>query len=887
MFRHRDASDFSAEIEAHVQLEADRLEELGFSPEYARSAALRAFGNMTRVRERWYESGRCMWLEDCCQDLRYALRILLKNRAFSLVAVLTLALGVGANTAMFSIVNAVLLRPLPFRDSAQLVRVFFNDPGLGLRDMPASKPELDDLLTRANVFQDVTPVGGGSVNLTGAKEPQRLEFIVTYPTYFSILGAVPQIGRLFGAQDAATGFAPVVVISDSLWRHSFGADASVIGRTVRLDNDAYTIIGVLQPNFYHPGVTITGNVDVFAAAGFTAEPFPRPVRANRSLNPGTIARLKPGLTIQEAQARLTAMAAELRRDFPADYPAHAERTIEIQPLQDYLVGNVRPMLLVLLGAVTLIILLVSLNIANLLLARASGRQQEMALRMALGAPRGRLVRQVLTESMLLSAIGGLAGVAAAIGMSKMMVRFLPASIPRINQIRVDWVVLGFALAISVVTGLLFGLAPALRSAGTAPASAIGEATRGSGYGVRTGRLRDGLIISELAFAVVLMVGAGLLLRTLHHLLTEDVGFNPVHVVTAKTWLPIPNDPETDPYRGNAKKNVFYRELLRRMRSIPGVELAALTTGLPTTNLQVSGVLDIDALAVEGRPSNSSEDLRAERIRVTTDYFDLMQAPLLRGRFFSETDDDGKPAVAVIDETTARRYWGVRDPVGRRLRFGQDPTQPWISVVGVVKDIKSDGLDVDGVPHIYLPIDQTGARALSIVLRTSLPASVLEPQIQAEVQKIDPGLPVFDVLSMNNVLNRSLASRRFSADLVSGFAGIALLLSCIGIYGLLAYMVAQRSREISVRMALGARREDVLRLFLLKGAMLGAMGAMVGLLFSTFTASMMASLIYGVRPLDPTVFVTVPAALLAVTLLASYIPAQRATTVDPMVALRQA
>ena len=702
-----------------------------------------------------------------------------------------------------------------------------------------------------------------------------------------MLGAPPQIGRLFGPQDAAAGFSPVVVISDSLWRRSFGADRSVIGRTVRLDNDAYTIIGVLQPDFYHPGVTITGNVDVFAAAGFTANPFPKPVRANRALNPGTIARLKPGLSINEAQARLTAMAAQLRRDFPADYPTRAGRTIEIQSLQEYLVGNVQPMLLVLLGAVTLITLLVSLNIANLLLARASGRQQEMAMRMALGAHGGRLVRQMLTESMLLSAIGGLAGVAAAIAMSKIVVRFLPASIPRLNQIRVDWVVLVFALAISVVTGLLFGLAPALSSARRAPVSAIREGTRGSGYGVRTGRLRDALIISELAFAVVLMVGAGLLLRTLHHLLTEDAGFNPVHVVTAKTWLPVPNDPEADPYRGNAKKNVFYRELLGRMRSIPGVELAAITTGLPTTNLQVSGVLDIDALAIEGRPNNSAEDLRAERIRVTTDYFNLMQVPLLRGRFFTESDDDGKPDVAVIDETTARRYWGVRDPLGRRLRFGQDPTQPWIRVVGIVKDIKSDGLDVDGVPHIYFPIYQTGARAISIALRTSFPANVLEPEIQAEVQEIDPGLPVFDVLSMNDVLNRSLASRRFSADLVSGFAGIALLLSCIGIYGLLAYMVGQRTREISVRMALGARRKDVLRLFLLKGAMLGTVGAVVGLLFSTFTASMMASVVYGVRPHDPAVFVSVPAALLVVTLLASYIPAQRATRLDPVVALRQA
>ena len=887
MFRHRQASDFSTEIEAHVQLEADRLEELGFSPEEARRSALRAFGNMTRARERQYESGRRLWLEHCWQDLRYALRILLKNPAFSLVAVLTLALGIGATTAMFSIVNAVLLRPIPFRDSARLVRVFFNEPGLGLRDMPASKPELDDLLMRADVFEDATPVGGGSVNLTGAKEPQRLEFIVTYPNYFSMLGAVPQIGRLFGAQDVAPGFAPVVVISDSLWRRSFGADVNVIGRTVRLDNDAYTIIGVLQPGFYHPGVTITGNVDVFATAGFAADPFPNPVRANRSLNPGTIARLKPGLTIKEAQARLTAMATQLRRDFPADYPERTQRTIEIQSLQEFLTGNVRPMLLMLLASVTLIVFLVSLNIANLLLARASGRQQELAMRVALGARRGRIVRQMLTESMLLCAIGGLAGVATAIAISKLTPHFLPASIPRLNPIRVDWVVLLFAIGISVVTGLLFGMAPALHGARMALASAIREGARGSGYGVRTGRLRDGLIVSELAFAVVLMVGGGLLLRTLQHLLTEDAGFNPAHVVTAKTWLPVPNDPATDPYRGNVNKNVFYREVLRRMRSIPGVELAAMTTGLPTTNLQVSGNLDIDALAIEDRPSGSSEDLRAERIRVTTDYFRLMQVPLLRGRFFTDADEDGKPSVAIIDETTARRYWGARDPLGRRLRFGQDPSRPWATVVGIVKDIKSDGLDVAGVPHIYLPIYQSGARPLILVLRTSFPASVLEPQIRGGLQKIDPGLPVFDVLSMDDVLSRSLSSRRFSADLVTGFAAVALLLSSIGIYGLLAYMVGQRSREIGIRMALGARREDVLRFFLFKGAVLGAVGAVIGLLFSTLTASMMAETIYGVRPHDSAVFLSVPAALLVVTLLASYIPARRATRLDPVIALRQA
>jgi predicted permease len=888
MFRRkRKPSDFNAEIDAHIEMETERLQEQGLSFEDARTAACRAFGNATLFRERFYESGRWLWWDHFWQDLRYGSRMLRKKPAFTIVAVLTLALGVGANTAIFSIVNAVLLRPLPYRDPDRLVRIYFNEPGVGLRDVPFSKPEMDDLQTRAGVFEDVTPIFEGSENLTGAKQPERLEAVNGSFSYFSMLGVTPQIGRLFGPQDFVPGFASTAVISDGLWRRAYGADPNVVGRTLLLDTDPFTIIGVLPRGFRHPGPTVSGDVDVFGAGGLSGDPFPPPIRVNRVLGSG-IGRLKPGLTLAQAQARLTAMAAQLRHDFPTDYPPQAEWTIEIQPLQETLVGHVRPMLLVLLGAVILIVFIVSLNIANLLLARASGRQQEMAVRLALGASRGRMVRQMLTESMLLSLIGGAAGIATAVGTLGFILRFVPSNLPRLNEVRIDWVVLAFALLISILTGLVFGLAPALHSAKVALSSAIREGGRGSGYSTATGRLRDVLIVSELAFAVILMAGAGLLLRTLRDLLQENPGFSATQVVTANTWLGVPNDPKTDPYLGIPGMATFDRELLRRMKAIPGVELAATTSSLPTTNSNPNAVggLRIERLAIEDRPLESSQDLRAERIRVSPDYFKVLQATLLRGRSFTERDEDGKQPVAIIDESTARKFWPTRDSLGRQVRFGRDPTKPWTTVVGIIKDIKSDGLDIDGVPHIYVSTYQDPSKQVSVVLRTSLPATLLEPQIRHEIQSIDPGLPVFNVSSMGDILDRSLASRRFSADLVGGFAGLAVLLASIGIYGLLAYMVSQRSREIGVRMALGAQRANILKLILQKGIVLAGVGVTAGVILSASTASMMASLLYGVRPHDPAVFLTVPLLLFAVAVLASYFPARRATKVDPMIALRE-
>jgi predicted permease len=880
--RNRVEAELDDELRFHFERQVEKHIRSGLTRDEAVRRARLYFGGMDQVKEECRDARGVQLMETLFQDIRYGLRMLRQKPTFTAVAILTLALGVGANTAIFSIVNAVLLRQLPYRDPDRLVRIIFDNPGIGLRDVLSSVPELNDVRTRSGVFEGVSAIGGGNVNLTGGSQPERLEFIVTHPNYFSMLGAAPQIGRLFGPQDFALGFAPVVVISDGLWRRSYGADPGVLGRTLHLDNDPYTIIGVLPPGFRHPGPTLSGNVEVFTTAGFSADTAPKPGRSVRFL-PEAIGRLKPGLTLGQAQARLTAMATELRHDFPNDYPARARWTIEIQPLQESLVGNVRPMLLVLMGAVILIVFIVSLNIANLLLARGSGRQQEMAVRLALGASRGRMMRQMLTESVLLSLIGGLAGIATAVGTLGFILHFVPSNIPRLNEVNIDWIVLAFALLISLLTGLLFGVAPAFDAARSDLSLQIRDGARGSGYGAKTGRLRDALMVSELAFAVVLMIGAGLLLRTLRELLNENPGFNPTHVVAASVWLPIPNDPKVDPYRDNARTTAFDRELLRRMKAIPGVQLAGLTSALPTTP---QNNVNSNALAIEDRPVDSSPNLRAEIIRISPDYFKVMQAPLVRGRYFTESDQDGKQRVAIIDETTAHRYWEDRDPLGRRLRFGLDPSQPWLTVVGVVKDIKNDGLDIDGVPHIFVSIYQDGDRGLGVVLRTSLPASRLEPQIRREIQSVDPGLPVYDVSSMNDVIDRSLASRRFSAQLVGGFAGVALLLASIGIYGVLAYMVGQRSREIGLRMALGAGVADILKMILGKGVALAAIGILAGVLFSAAAASLMATLLYGVRPHDPAVFAVVPLLFFVVAALASYLPARRATKVDPMLALRE-
>jgi len=820
------------------------------------------------------------------QDMRYGLRALGKSPGFAIVAVLSLALGVGANTAIFSIVNAVLLRSLPFSHPERLVKIVASNRGVGARDIGLSVPEFDDLRSTAGVFDEVTATQGGPTNLTGGERPERFELLEVSPNYFSMLGTSAHIGRVFGPGDEAPGFAEAAIISDSLWAREFGRDPGVLGRKIQLDSDPYTIVGVLPPGFRHPGSTVSTDVDIWVTCGFRADPYPKPERRLRVL-PGAIGLLRPGIGLEQAQSRLDAFASQLRAEYATDYPAGSGWSVEVEPLQDSLVGNVRPMLLVLMGAVGLIVLLASVNVANLLLARASGRQREVAVRLALGASRERMIRQMLTESVILSLVSGVVGVLTAIA-ALYLVPFLPVQIPRLAEVQVDWTVLFFALLVSLLAGLGFGLVPALQSSKAEIAVAMREGARGSGTSGKTNRLRGLLIASETALAVVLMVGAGLLLRTFWGLLQEDPGFNPSSVVAANVYLPVPNNPDLDRYGRPDILNSFVREALRRVRAIPGVEFAAITTDLPVTHSARRYVVNI-----EDRPDESGKGLFSEVTSVTPDYFTMLQASLVRGRYFTEGDDTGKQPVAIVDESTARTYWPDRDPIGRRLSVrslrGDAATPPWCTVVGVIEDIKSDGLDQSGSPHVYRPIFQfSGSRALSksVTVRTSFSATSLEPQIRHAIQSVDPDLPVFNVRTMKEIIDGSLASRRFSAELVGVFAVVALLLASVGIYGLLAYMVGQRSHEIGVRMALGAMPSTIGRMIVSHGAGLAAIGVGIGLILSRIMAPLMSSVLYGVRPLDPQVFIAVPVILMGVVLLATYIPARRAASVNPIVALRR-
>jgi predicted permease len=819
------------------------------------------------------------------QDMRHGLRVLWKSPGFTSVAVLSLALGVGANTAIFSIVNAVLLRSLPFSHPERLVKIVASNRGVGARDIGLSVPEFDDLRSRAGVFDQVTAIQGGPTNLTGAERPQRFELLEVSPNYFSMLGTSAHIGRVFGPSDEAPGFAEATVISDSLWARAFGRDPGILGRKIQLDNDPYTIVGVLPPEFRHPGNTVSTDIEIWVTCGFRADPFPKPERSLRIL-PGAIGLLKAGIGLKQAQSRLDAFASQLRAEYATDYPAGSGWSIEAEPLQDSLVGNVRPMLLVLMGAVVLIVLLASVNVANLLLARASGRQREVALRLALGASRARMIRQMLTESVILSLISGVIGVLTAIA-ALHFAQFLPVQIPRLAEVQVDWAVLSFALLVSLLAGLGFGLVPALQSSKAEIAVAVREGARGSGTSGKTTRLRGLLIASETALAVILMVGAGLLLRTFWGLLQETPGFNPARIVAANVYLPVPNNPDLDRYAKPEIFNTFVREAVRRVGALPGVDVAGMTTDLPVAHLSQRRPVNI-----EDRPDESGKGLFSEVTSVTPEYFKVLQASLLRGRYFTEDDDIGKPPVAIVDESTARTYWPDRDAIGRRLSMRTPRsavTPPWCIVVGVIKDINSDGLDQSGAPHIYRPIYQfPGSRALtkSVAVRTSLSATSLETQMRREIQAVDPNLPVFNVRTMKEVIDGSLASRRFSAELVGVFAVVALLLASVGVYGLLAYMVGQRSHEIGVRMALGAMPSTIGQMIVSRGAGLAGIGVAIGLILSGIMSPLISSLLYGVGPLDPEVFMAVPVILMLVVLLASYIPAWRAARVNPLVALRR-
>ena len=807
------------------------------------------------------------------RDVRYAARALLRAPAFSLVAVVTLALGIAANAATFSVVGRVLLRPLPFPNAGQLVRLEAHDRHTGARDIGLSVPELDDLRASSTLFAGVSAIFPADVALSGTDHAMRVELLGTNANYFTLLGATPQLGRVFGPEDERRGFAEAVVISDGLWHRAFGGDPAVIGRKVRLDNDVYTIVGVMPPGFRHPGPTIGSETDVWATAGFKAAPFPPPQRAQR-IRPGALARVRDGVSLANARQALDAMTATWQTQYGGDYPVRQGWSLEMVPLQESLVHDARPLLAVLMAAAVLILLIASVNVANLSLMRATGRQREVAARAALGASQWRLLRLLLTEALVLAVAAAALGLLLAAWGLPLLLRLAPVTLPRLNEVGVGWDAVGFTLAVAVVTGVLFGILPAMRASRVSPGLALKDGVRVAG-GSRQSRLRRAFVVSELALSLVLLVGAGLLLRTFWQLVHTDPGFRAANLAVANIWMPVPNDPSTDRYGTVQARTIYIKEALRKAGELPSVDAVAMTTLLP-----LSGRSNRFNFSIEPRVDSASPQT-GELISVTPGYFRTLGARLLAGRDFTAGDDLGKLDVAIVDRTTADRCWPGQDAIGKRLIALRGRT---FTVVGIIADIKHDGLDADRLPHVYTSMFQLNAKVLSVIAHTqggALPAG----DLQATIEHLDPDVPTFGATTLSEVLDASLAPRRFAAFGVLLFAAMAMLLASLGLYGVIAYGVSQRTHELGVRMALGARALDVVMLLLAESAQVVAAGVGAGLVLAAAFARLLSRLLYGVGSTDGLVFLSAAVVLVLVAFAAATVPARRAGRVDPVLALR--
>lgn len=887
--RSQTENDLEEELSSHIQFRTDHLERSGLSHVEAGRRARIEFGGHERFKEECREAIAGTFIDHLIQDVRFGARMLRKAPGFTLIAVLTMALGIGATTAIFSVVDATLLRRLPYPKSEQFVSIQSDLTGVGAHDIGISEPEWQDL-ERSGIFEYVSPTWFDENNLTGTDQPTRVRLLLVAPNYFALLGVQPGLGRAFNPDDHSPGLIPEVVISDSLWKRTFGGDPRILERSIRMDTDLYRIVGVMPPGFDAPGRTAEErNIEIWAATSFYGLPLSDHPPRNRHNLPTALGRLKPGLTIAEAQNRLDALVASLQEQFPGDYPAQEGWTVRLLPLKERMVGNFRQSLVLLLGAVGLVLVIGSVNIANLLLARASARGHEMALRRALGASTTRLTRQLLTESILLSLLGGLGGLAILFCTKDFLLRFIPDNLPRLNQISISWSVLVFALGTSGVSGVIFGLIPALQAGRADLIHTLkqeGRALTGSGERAPTRRI---LVVTEFALSLVLMIAASLLLRSFWDLLNVRLGFNPQSVMTVRTRMPYPNDPKIDKYATTSQEAPFIRELVRRCGMLPGVEEAALgdsgSIPLDQDQRELSQISEGQfLLKLDGKEIPSNQPPAVARSRVTPEYFRLLGLSLLRGRLFNESDTDRTAEVAVVNEAFARIYWPNEDVVGKRFKSPK-PDAPWNIIVGVIANARTESLAQEEVPQVYLDLYQTKAKHLAILLRGRLDTAAVPDQVREQVQALDPTLPVFGARTLNATVSESLWQRRFSMEMVGAFALTALLLATLGIYGVISYLVSERTHEIGIRLALGAQRFNILRIILHQGLRLACMGAVVGLVCALIVSHLMASLLYGVRPTDPLTFAGVAFLFLAVALFACYLPARRAMKVDPMVALR--
>ncbi|MBV9303952.1 MAG: ABC transporter permease [Acidobacteriaceae bacterium] len=821
------------------------------------------------------------------QDFRWGLRMLAKAPAFTAVAVLTLGLGIGANTAIFSVVNAVLLRPLAYQDSNSLVDIWGKFEKDGIPQNWISEPEYWDLLNHNEVFSQIAACSfGGTANLTLANaRPVRVKSASVTASVLPLLGVAPVLGRSFRADEDQPGNSHFVLLSYALWQAQFGADPSVVGKSIRLDGEKYLVAGVLPKQF-----SFGAKQDLWLPLGLDRM---RPQdRGSHYLQ--VIARLKPGVNFLQAATALRDIASDLRRAYPSNYGRDEKNFgMYMVPVKQQIVARLRPALYVLLGAVAFVLLIACVNVANLLLANASSRGKELALRAALGAGRGRLARQLLTESLILAVSGGLLGLVLAFCGIKAILTIVPSNIPRMDEVSIDPQVLAFTFGISLLTGLFFGLAPVWHMARTDLRETLNEAGRGMSASEGSRRVRALLVVSELAMAVLLLVGAGLLIRSFNRLLDVSPGFQTKRLLTLELSLPEKTYPDGPPVRH------FYTELMARIGSLPGIQSAGAISQMPLTDSYNSGsvffentsIPDIQRLPALRNLPYMEIDQRA----TTAGYFQTLQIPLVRGRLLNESDDARAPLVVVVDENFAQRFWPHGDAIGKHVALDVIPNvQPlaprWRTIVGVVGHVKHYGLDREGREQLYCPHGQPlygvySPRDMTLAVRTSLDPASMTSAIREQVSALDKELPLYNVATMDQLVSSSVAQPRLNLFLLVAFATLALLLSAVGVYGVMAYAVTQRTREFGIRLALGALPEDVFKQVFIEGGRLAALGLTLGLVAALALTRFMASLLFGVRSTDPLALGMAAAMLVIVALAACYIPARRATRVDPIMTLR--
>ena len=806
------------------------------------------------------------FVADLRHDLRYAARLQRKNPGFTIVAIIALALGIGANTAIFSVVNTVLLRPLPYKDPERLVMVWEDATKHGYpRDTPAAA-NFVDWRDQNEVFEGMSAIVDTSFNLTGSGDPERLEGRRVSANMFPLLGVEPHIGRVFTAAEDQPGAQRVVLLSYALWQRRFGGDSGIVGRSLTLNGESHVVVGVMPARFQFP----SSDDQVWVPVAFTQQEA-----ANRNRHYlQVLARLRPGVSLVQAQSEMSTIAARLQQQYPQ---SNTDLGATVQPLHEHLVGDIKPALLVLLGAVGLVLLIACANVANLLLARAAVRQKEIAVRVALGARRGRLIRQFLTESVLLSTCGGLVGLAVAYGGLVLLKASIPENISQARDISMDLKVLGFTFLVSVATGLIFGLAPALQAARFNQIDTLKEGGRDAATGGSGKRLRGLLVTAEVAISLVLLIGAGLLINSFLRLRNVDPGFRTDNLLTMKIVLPEPK------YEEMERRSVFYTELINRVQSLAGVRSAAVTSNLPLYR-QGNSI----GVGIEGQPDPppGQERIVVTRI-ISPGYFDTMSIPILRGRGLTDQDTETTPNVVVISETMARRYWPGEDAVGKRIAAGRIRSpEDWIQVVGVAKDVRQFELNAEPRPQMYLTYRQAGFfDSRDLVVKTDVDPASMAATVRKAVWEIDKDQPVSNIQTMDEILADSIARQRFSMLLLAIFAAVALVLAGVGIYGVMSYSVAQRTHEIGIRMALGAQTGAVLKLAVGYGMKLVIAGIAIGLIAAFALTRVMSTLLFGVTATDPTTFTLISLLLIAVAVLASYVPARRATRVNPLIALR--